>query len=159
MARKWPLHVVFKADARMVKSGLRTYRRYFIILRCLQKFAAHFHVKVEQFSIQYDHIHLLLRFSRRSDALNFFRVLAGQIAQNFLCRNLMTVTDTPEKLIRLWRERPFTRVVLGTKAYRTAQEYVRLNELEALGLIPHRKERLRGLSALERLRLREWSGP
>ncbi len=49
----------------------------------------------------------------------------------------------------LWKHRPYSRVVLGRRARATAAAYVRLNEQEALGKIPYRKERLRGLSAGE----------
>ena len=145
LARKHSLHVVLKADKRLIKTGLRTYRRYFLVLKILQTFAARFNIKIEQYSIQYDHIHLLIRLGCRSDALNFFRVLAGQIAQNFQQRGLM-VTDTPTKL---WTQRPFTRVVLGARAMVTIKNYLKLNELEALRLIPYRKTRLKGLSEKE----------
>ncbi len=47
-------------------------------------------------------------------------------------------------------QRPFTRVVKGYRAYRTVQDYVQLNELEALGKIPYRKARLSGLRKEER---------
>ncbi|MEK6773872.1 MAG: hypothetical protein AABY64_08020 [Bdellovibrionota bacterium] len=62
------------------------------------------------------------------------------------------MTDTPEtrkKSKKLWKYRPFTRVIRGWKAYRTVTSYVRLNEQEALGNIPYRKLRLKGLSTGE----------
>jgi hypothetical protein len=70
------------------------------------------------------------------------------------------VTDTPARVIggegngrksvkKLWKYRPFTRVVFGRKGYMTMQNYIQLNEKEARGEIPYRKERLRGLSMTE----------
>ena len=50
---------------------------------------------------------------------------------------------------KFWKRRPFTRVVRGRTAYEIARNYVQLNEEEALGKVPYRKERLRGLSADE----------
>jgi hypothetical protein len=50
---------------------------------------------------------------------------------------------------KLWKYRPFTRVIRGFKAYRIVRDYIQLNELEARGKIPYRKARLRGLSAGE----------
>ncbi len=55
------------------------------------------------------------------------------------------VTDTPN----VWKARPFTRVIRGWKAYRTAIFYVLLNRKEADGIIPYRKNRLKGLSSVE----------
>ena len=56
---------------------------------------------------------------------------------------------TREKLTKLWRYRPFTRVVKGYRAYKTVRDYIQLNEKEAIGEIPYRKRRLKGLSASE----------
>ncbi|MEK6775038.1 MAG: hypothetical protein AABY64_13940, partial [Bdellovibrionota bacterium] len=128
-----------------------------------------FFVKIEQISIQNDHVHFLIRASRRTDYQSFFRVVTGQIAQQFQKNGLLNfaldlnrkkkVTDTPgkststmstrKKLKKLWKHRPFTRVISGWKAYKTVVSYVRLNEQEALGNIPYRKLRLMGLSAGE----------
>ena len=61
------------------------------------------------------------------------------------------MTDTLDscKLARLWKYRPFTRVMRGWKAYKITRNYVQLNEQEALGNIPYKKQRLKGLSAGE----------
>lgn len=74
--------------------------------------------------------------------------MAGQIAQRFEQEGYLRVTDTPadEQGTGLWKHRPFTRVVKGWKAYRIVRNYIQLNEKEALGVIPYRKTRLRGLS-------------
>jgi putative transposase len=118
----------------------------------IKTYAKMFFVKVEQLSIQNDHIHILIRTHRRSHFHHFFRVVSGQIAQRFEKTGLLAVTDTPanrRKGTSLWKHRPFSRVVKGRKAFVTARNYVRLNEMEAIGRIPYRKSRLRGLSAGE----------
>lgn len=135
-------------------------------------------MKVEQISVQGDHIHALVRTYRRSQFHYFFRVVAGQIAQQFEQdgkllplpvthtpneKQRAKMTDTPQNRktkanrsqqtgnpscrgTKLWRHRPFSRVVKGWKAYQTVRNYIQLNEKEALGQIIYRKERLRGLS-------------
>jgi hypothetical protein len=112
------------------------------------------------------------------------RVFAGQMAQRFAKEGLIvvtaaprvtdtpagrksahvtgtarrgkrgSVTDTPKRQ-KLWKHRPFTRVVRGKKAHEIVQDYVRLNEMEALGQIPYRKDRLKALSVEEWRKL--WS--
>ena len=192
------LHLVLKANKDRIKGGFRTANRFRLIHHLIQKYRFKFFIKIEQISIQNDHIHFMIRTTRRSLYQHFFRVLAGQIAQRFEKEGLLTVsvtnsetvsrgervTDTPKrgvrgkgralevserlqvnrngesaeeeldkvtkKLQKLWKFRPFTRVVKGRKAHLTLRNYIQLNEKEALHEIPYRKERLRGLS------LREW---
>jgi len=220
------IHLVFKANKDVIRGGFRNHRRFALIHHLLQRYRIKFWIRIEQVSIQGDHIHLLIRTTRRSQYLYFFRVLAGQIAQRFEKEGLLTasssmpavsvkaqalasssknpipsVTDTPKwrasaeegsfgagkasvkgvavtdtlarasvegrssgsmsiltegsgagaksllVLKKLWRHRPFTRVVKGWKAYKTVRDYIQLNEKEALGEIAYRSERLRGLSS------------
>jgi REP element-mobilizing transposase RayT len=258
---------VFKANREVVRGGFRQSRRFALIHHLVQKYKFKFYVKVEQLSIQGDHLHLLIRTSRRSNYQSFFRVVAGQIAQQFEKEGLLTlsvtdtpakdfartqaggsqkhrrskklagensqhqagprpaparkqrenqmVTDTPESLqrtpklsdrerksgrvtdtpkdlalaqarrfkardqvevhgsinahgpiepgdlnqeaakpeqktlIKLWKYRPFTRVVKSWKAYQTVRDYIQLNEQEAIGEISYNKRRLKGLSSCE----------
>ena len=51
---------------------------------------------------------------------------------------------------KFFDERPFTRIVRGYRAYKTVWNYIRLNQLEAAGVIPYQKARLKNLSELER---------
>jgi REP element-mobilizing transposase RayT len=260
------IHLVFKANRDVVRGGFRQSRRFALIHHLVQKYKFKFYVKVEQLSIQGDHLHLLIRTTRRSNYQSFFRVVAGQIAQQFEKEGLLTlsVTDTPQDvartqaggskkhrrakklagensqhqaglgpaltrkqrenqvvidtpeslqrtpklsdhkrksgrvtdtpkdlalaqarrfktrdqvevhesinahgpiepddlnqeaanpgqktLIKLWKYRPFTRVVKSWKAYQTVRDYIQLNEKEAIGEISYNKRRLKGLSSSE----------
>ncbi len=230
LSTKASLHLVLKANRERVRGGLRVSRRFQLIHFLIQKYAVKFFIKVEQASIQNDHIHLLIRTSRRSLYQHFFRVLAGQIAQRFEKEGLLSVcktqspagvsvtqaeslavTDTPTgssaeakvprvtgtpgrgiavegegleaerslgvsgacgapigevakglsggdkasatKLQKLWKYRPFTRVVRAFRDQLQVRDYIQLNEKEALRDIPYRKRRLRGLSSTEWERL------
>jgi putative transposase len=156
LSTKAPIHCVLKINRKHTRIGLRSYQAFAMINQLLNTYAKRFMVKVEQVSIQGDHIHLLIRASRRSPYQNFFRVVAGQIAQQFLGRKWLLVTDTPKgqkkghgKRGKLWKYRPFTRIVVGWRAYKIVRHYIQLNEKEILGEIPYRKERLKGLSSSE----------
>lgn len=173
LSSKKPIHLVFNAKRSRIKGGFRTYKRYFLIQKLVEKYAIKFYVKIEQISIQTDHIHLMVRTTKRSSYQSFFRVVAGQIAQQFELQGLLTpvvfkkclsdVTDTlkskervrPQK-VSLWIHRPFTRIILGWKSYKICRDYIRLNEQEALGIIPFQKKRLRGLSSLDWMLLWGW---
>lgn len=159
LSSKDPLPLVFKINRHRLRHfSLRAPRGFSLTLQILKKYSKRFAVKVEQISIQGDHIHLLVRTSRRSRFQNFFRVVAGQIAQRFEKEGLLRfevgrVTGTPSGsrdgvmgLVSLWKYRPFTRVIKGWRAYKTVQNYIQLNEQEVLGKILYRKQRLKGLS-------------
>ncbi len=148
---KDPVHLVLKASKDKIRGGFRTPRRFKLIHLILERYSQKFYVKVEQVSVQGDHLHLNIRSGTRTNYQKFFRVFAGQIAQQFEKEGLLTmthVTGTP-KPKSLWRYRPFTRVVRGYKAYRALKNYIQLNEKEATGEIPYRSERLKGLSNSE----------
>jgi hypothetical protein len=59
------------------------------------------------------------------------------------------------RIPKLWKYRPFTRVVRGFRAYKIVRDYIQLNEKEATGEIRYSKQRLRGLLSDELSRL--WS--
>jgi REP element-mobilizing transposase RayT len=148
-----PLHLVFKLNKNRLKTRtLRTSRNFKLVNHLLQKYSQKFYIKIEQVSIQSDHIHCLIRTSRRSHFHYFFRVVAGQIAQQFENLEMLSppikssVTDTPSAELRLWKYRPFSRVVRGYKAYLIVRDYIQLNETEITGVIHYSKNRLRGLS-------------
>jgi REP-associated tyrosine transposase len=86
---------VFKADKQTYKKGLRSPLGFAITQRVLKKYSRRFFVKLEQVAICQDHIHCLVRLSKRSLGQHFFRVVAGQIAQEFQKTGLMKVTGTP----------------------------------------------------------------
>ena len=88
-------HLVFKVQKTKLRNkSFRHPKSFKYIQFLLDKYSRKFYVKIEQISYQHDHIHILARSSRRSNFHNFFRVFAGQIAQN------LQVTDTPERIVR-----------------------------------------------------------
>ena len=141
-----PLHLVFKVRPGELKKGLRNPATHTLVHRLLKKYSKRFYVKVEQFSVNSDHIHLLVRCSKRSFFHSFFRVFAGQIAQH--ATHTFRVKREGKSF---WKARPWSRVIKGYKAYVLVRAYVKLNALEASGKVPYRKGRTRGLS-LEQMR-------
>ncbi|WP_413586337.1 transposase [Bdellovibrio sp. HCB274] len=149
LSTKDPIHLVLKINKTTVKGGLRNPYAFRLMNIVLKRYALKFFVKVEQFSIQNDHVHLLIRGTRRSKLQSFFRVVPGQFAQN------LTDTLKTKGKERIWKYRPFTRVVKGFKAYQIVRDYIQLNECEANGR-PYSKTRLRGLTQKQRQELWEF---
>ena len=145
LSTKEPLHLVFKVNREKLRQqSLRSPQGFALVSTIIKKYAGRFMVKIEQLSIQNNHIHALIRTSRRSQYQHFFRVVTGQIAQCFAKEGLLRAQVTGT--LRLWQHRPFTRVVRGWKAYQTVRDYIQLNEKEARGEIRYQKNRLRGLA-------------
>jgi REP element-mobilizing transposase RayT len=98
LSTKEPLHVVFKVNRSVLRhKTLRTPMGRALIHNIVYKYGKKFFVKIEQISVQGDHCHLLLRAKRRSKFHDFFRVVAGQIAQRLQLEGLLNpkVTDAP----------------------------------------------------------------
>lgn len=151
LSTKDPIHVVFKVKRfRLRHRSLRVPSSFQLVLKLIEKYSKYFSIKIEQLSVQNDHIHLLIRTTRRKHFHHFFRVVSGQIAQSFEKEGLLTMTDTPNggtgPIKSIWKYRPFSRVIWGWKAYRIVRNYIQLNEKEVLGKIKYQKNRLRGLS-------------
>lgn len=147
-----------------MKLNLRSPRVYKLVNRIIMRYSKRFFIKIEQSSINFDHIHLSIRIPRRAMSHYFLRVVAGQIAQELQNNQLLReVTHTPKakgeagvkRVMKLWLERPFTRVVHGWRAYITLRNYIQLNEKEVTGVIPYQTMRLRGLSTVHWQKL--WS--
>ncbi|MBC7419659.1 MAG: hypothetical protein H7328_02930 [Bdellovibrio sp.] len=142
LSTKQAIHLVFKIDRSKIKRGFRSPLGFHICNSVIKRYAKRFFVKIDQLAICGDHIHLIVKLTRRSLGQHFFRVVAGQIAQQ-MKNNGFWVTDTPS----VWKTRPFTTVIRGWKAYHIARNYVILNQKEAEGKIPYQKQRLKGLSS------------
>ena len=98
LSSKEPLHLVFKCHRGHLKyKSLRAPANFWVINKILQRYAKRFGVKIEQVSIQSDHVHLLLRCSRRYLYKAFFRVVAGQISQRLEKLALLRMTDTQKR--------------------------------------------------------------
>ena len=141
LSSKDPIHLVLKSSQARGARSFGHSKNVRPIRAELERHCNKYGVKLMSYSNNFSHLHMLLKFPSRSVYMRFIRSLTSGIA--------MIVTGA-RKLARLaakfWDRRPFTRVVRGYKAYKTAAAYVRLNQLEAEGKIPHRESRLKGVA-------------
>lgn len=149
LAAKEPLHIVLKINPGVLKGGLRGAASLLLINKLLKRYAKKFFVRIDRFSINADHIHIVLRFTKRSLIQAFFRVVPGQFAQRMGIRKPSRKSEAPLSKRRLWKNRPWSRVIKGYRAYRTALNYVQLNIKEAEAKIIYQKNRTRGFSTEE----------
>jgi REP element-mobilizing transposase RayT len=127
---KRPVHVVLKSER--ATGALSLLLRSKQIRELIDRVARQFEVRIYQFANAGNHLHLLARAKTRKGLRNFFRVIAGQIAQ------LMTGSRKGRRVEPFWSAPVYTRIVEWGRAFGHARSYVLRNELEASGLIPFR---------------------
>ena len=125
LSGKEPIHLVIKANKECLYGGFRSHRRYFLIQKIVDRYARKFFVKIEQISIQNDHVHFLIRASRRTQYQKFFKVVCGQIAQQFQKQGLLNFA------INLQEEKAVT-PIQSQKALEIPTVYARGSGLEGL---------------------------
>jgi REP element-mobilizing transposase RayT len=125
---KLPIHLTLRAR----KSVLRLPQSFATVEKLISQIAKKYGVTVFKRANVGNHIHLVIQIN--SDFWSkFIRELTGRIAQELKAIGLQTEEG-------LWLFRPHTRIVRGwKKAFRSALEYVKLNQWEAEGHIS-RKE-------------------
>lgn len=133
-----PIHLVFKANKSVLRLP-KTLKRTNDLLKFKAK---KYGVKVYNEANVGNHIHLVVRITNRKLWNGFIRDFTSSLSHELRTLGVLA------KKQKLWRHRPFTRIVQGwTRAYKSVLDYVSLNQLEALGLIDRTKA-----AAIRRLR-------
>lgn len=145
LSLKKPLHLVLKSDFAYGSRSLLRHRP--IIEKVIEKAKKRFAIRVYEVSIVSSHIHLVIKGHSRKSLQNFFRVLAGHIAQELLRRFPITASEylkrggAPEgreKVNKFWQTRIYSRIVSWGRDFINVKKYVLRNTLEAMGLIPYK---------------------
>jgi REP element-mobilizing transposase RayT len=153
---KRPVHLVLRSD--LAKGSRSLLKHQEIVQRVLRKYSRRFQIRVYEKAICGNHMHLLVRAKTRRSLQNFFRVFAGQIAQEILRQYPLQKREqkaftgvrrrggTPQHRKNqrtFWSVLIYTRLVSWGRDFQAVKAYVIQNTKEALGLIPY-KERQRG---------------
>jgi REP element-mobilizing transposase RayT len=152
LSSKQALHIVLRTDwARGEHSLLKKERE---IKNTLLKLGRKHGVRVYRIANAGNHLHLLVRFTKRHGLQNFLRGACGIIARKMLGRERGlalgekgserphgsdgTKSASPRSTAqaqRFWSQRPFTRIVSWGRDFNAVLAYVKLNTLEALGFL------------------------
>ena len=122
------MHFVLRSTRAKGKWRFQATRR--IWLPILKKFANKYGVTILSHADPGNHIHLHLKFSNRRDYKPFIRGLTASIS---IALATTGVSRWKKVDLKFWDLRPFSRVVIGRKAFRFLADYIHLNQLEALG--------------------------
>ena len=117
-----------------------------LVRRITLKASKRFNVQVYEKAICGNHLHLLIRGKSKTGVQNFFRVLAGHIAQEILRQFPLTEkerggapkqTGCLKNRRKFWSLLLFSRVVGWGRDFTNVSSYVIQNTLESLNLIPY----------------------
>ena len=129
---KKSMHIVMKSSKAKGSYSLRAIHHKTKVEELIWRYAKRFHIKIYRFSVNFNHIHFVLKAKRREHLQNFLRTTAGLIA----CFILKAKKGI--KKGKFWNLLAFSRIVEWGKAFRIAMAYLLQNELEASGLIPYK---------------------
>ena len=150
---KNPVHLVLKSERAIGRRNLKQNRP--IVLRTLIKYSKRFGVKIHEKAICGNHIHCVVKAPNRFALQNFFRVVAGQIAQEILKSHPMAenefTTNTklddilnnshPKNRRSFWTSLAYTRIVRWGFDFRNVINYVVRNTLETERIISYKARR------------------
>lgn len=167
LTTKSPVHVVLRSD--FAYGGRCLMKHHKLIYAILRKASKRFRISVYERAICGNHIHLLVRGKKRIDLQNFFRVVAGHIAQKILLQFPISPRERlstkllnrraqrggapaipenkckhPKNQYKFWQALVFSRLLSGWGSeFRKAKNYIVQNTLEALKLIPYQPRKNR----------------
>ena len=91
LSMKDPIHLTLRSDLAFGSRSLMKHQK--LIRHVIQKFARRYDVKVYRHAICGNHIHLLIKGDSRIGLQNFFRVVAGHIAQQIVKEFPITLSE------------------------------------------------------------------
>lgn len=138
-------HITLKSHHAIGARSLFRHKK--VILGIMRKNALKFQVKVYEYAIQGNHIHLLLKSQNREGMQNFFRVFAGHVAQTILreCPLPLSAGGAPHQgkgcrknQRKFWSFLLYSRVVSWGRDFKNVVGYIQRNTLELLHLVDYK---------------------
>jgi putative transposase len=150
LSTKQSLHLILKSSVAKGAFSLRSQQNRSKVDSIIQREAKRNGVTLLKYSNNFNHLHLHVKIVSRATYKRFIKSISGAIAMAVTgaCKTRPLPQLIGRK--RFWDARPYSRVVRGWRGFKTANDYVVLNQLEAEGLMPKRDSRLRGVQPSER---------
>ena len=144
IAVKRPMHVVLRSTQAVGKQSFLSPKKVKRVEAIIRKFALKNGVKIFQIGNAGNHIHILLQVGNRYLWNGFIRGLTSALAYAVMATEHGGQPEKqPEKqpAKKFWDFRPFTRVIEWGRDFLLQKDYVMLNALEGLGILPPRHTR------------------
>lgn len=123
---KKPIHLVIRSEQAKVFTPWN-----FSLETFVHKLALQFNIKIYDLSLNWNHIHAVIKIKDRQDYVRFIRSLTSILAARIrTARNQVGV---------VFSLRPFTRILEWGRDFKNALSYVLINQLESVALVQSRK--------------------
>jgi REP element-mobilizing transposase RayT len=127
---RYTMHLVLRSSKAKGKWSFFNKNNPYKIKSILEKFGKKFGVQVLSIANVGNHLHLQIKLSNRFTWRAFIRAVTAAIA--------MAITGTSrwnkvEGASEFWDHRPFTRVVVGRRAFLSLKDYIEINKWEGWG--------------------------
>jgi REP element-mobilizing transposase RayT len=148
-------HITMKSHHAIGKRSLFRHKK--LILSIIHKNSFYFHVKVYEYAIQGNHLHLLVKAQTREGLQNFFRVVAGHCAQKILelCPLKLQAGGAPDRSKgclknqrKFWSYLLYSRIVAWGREFKTVTNYIQKNTLELLQIIAYQPRQKKNKTTL-----------
>lgn len=125
------MHMVLKSSKAKGAYSLKTPQNERAIKNIVHKFSRKYGIQIISLANVFNHLHFHLRIKNRNTYKPFIRAVTAAIA--------MAITGAsrwnPSPLSgAFWDYRPFTRVVMGLRAFLTLKDYMEINRMEGAGI-------------------------
>jgi REP element-mobilizing transposase RayT len=121
-----PIHIVLRSTKARGKNSFLSHTKW--IDSQIRKISKACGVKIERYENVGNHLHILLRSTRRESLRAFLRGITSTIARKFT-----GAKKGLQKDLKFWDARPFSRLIKGNQAFRIVQDYLNINRIEAIG--------------------------
>lgn len=141
-------HLTMKSHHAIGSRSLFRHKK--MILGLIKRNSYRFRVKVYEYAIQGNHLHLLVKAQTRESLQNFFRVVAGHIAQRILKDHPLKAnadgapahtTGCQKNRRRFWSFLLYSRIITWGREFKLVVSYIQKNTLELLQIIAYEPRR------------------
>lgn len=148
LCTKRPHHLILKAeDLKLRFPGVSFTKVRAKVSKIIKHHAGKHGVSIDSHSVNWNHMHLSIRFKHRINYVRFIRAVTAHVV-------LELSKHFGIRLKNLFNLRPFTRVVEWGRAYKNLLRYIQINILESEGICVRRKTKTLSKDQAERLRKR-----
>ena len=126
LSLKKPIHLVLRSDTVKLFNPNNTN-----LEKLIYRVAGQFQIRVYDLALNWNHIHAIIKIKDRKDYVRFIRALTSLIA--------VKIKSIIKDLKAVFTLRPFTRILEWGRDFKSTQDYVYQNQLEAFGLIRRMK--------------------
>ncbi len=131
------MHLVLRSSQAVGDYSFRKPQTAQKIKAIIKKFSEKYSVRVVSLANVGNHLHFHLKLSNRNTYKPFIRAISAAIAMAASNTSRWTKSLKDKGIKKFWDYRPFTRIIEGLRAFVGLGDYIKINQLEGLGLPKH----------------------